>query len=150
MITRPLDLASRLRPAPRSLDWLFYVNVGYIVFFFVFFGSRFVLSPGLGIDFQLPQLAGPTEGHITTHVIKVVNAGQIFVEDGRRTMEQLQVWLSTEAKKEKHPALLVQASAEVPNAILTQIYGMAYAAGFSSVTLATEQSAPATVEAKGN
>ena len=31
MITRPLDLASRLRPEPRSFDWLFYVNGGVIV-----------------------------------------------------------------------------------------------------------------------
>ena len=31
MITRPLDLASRLRPAPRTFDFWFFVNIGLIV-----------------------------------------------------------------------------------------------------------------------
>ena len=55
MITRPLDLASKLRPEPRSLDALFYVNVGVLALFFTMLGSRFVLAPGLGVDFQLPK-----------------------------------------------------------------------------------------------
>ena len=48
MITRPLDLASKLRPEPRNFDWLFFVNAGLLVLFFVLFGSRFVLAPGEG------------------------------------------------------------------------------------------------------
>ena len=31
MITRPLDLASKMRPEPRNFDWLFYVNAGLLV-----------------------------------------------------------------------------------------------------------------------
>ena len=58
MITRPLDLASKLRPPPRNLDMLFLVNGGLLVLFFMLFGSRFVLSPGLGVDFRLPVMAG--------------------------------------------------------------------------------------------
>lgn len=49
MITRPLDLASRLRPPPRGLDWLFVMNVALVALFFSLFGSRFVLAPGLGL-----------------------------------------------------------------------------------------------------
>ena len=30
MITRPLDLASKLRPEPRNFDWLFFVNAGLL------------------------------------------------------------------------------------------------------------------------
>ena len=45
MITRPLDLAAKLRPPPRSFDALFWVNVGVVVGFFALFGSRFVLAP---------------------------------------------------------------------------------------------------------
>ena len=48
MITRPLELSSRLRPEPRTFDWVFYVNGGLIVLFFSLFGSQFVLAPGLG------------------------------------------------------------------------------------------------------
>ena len=56
MITRPLDLAAKLRPEPRRFDALFYVNVGVLALFFLVFGSRFVLAPGLGLDFKLPEM----------------------------------------------------------------------------------------------
>lgn len=143
MITRPLDLASRLREPPRSFDWLFYVNAGLIVFFFTFLGSRFVLSPGLGVDFDLPTVpAGAIDLLPTTHVITVVSAGQILVDDGYRNVDQLQDWLTAQARTERHPSLLVRADGDVPNAILTRILGMANSAGFS-VKLAAEASGSA-------
>ena len=139
MITRPLDLASRLRPAPRNLDWLFFVNGGLIIFFFVFFGSRFVLSPGLGVEFELPKVAGAlNDARVTTHVITVVNEGQIIVGDGMRTLDQLPEWFGAQAKTEKRPALLVRAGASVQASVLAQILGMAHTAGFE-VTLAAEE-----------
>lgn len=142
MITRPLDLASRLQPEPRSFDWLFYVNAGLIVLFFSVFGSRYILSPGLGMEFQLPQVAGAAAGaRMTTHVITVVNAGQIFVGDGVRGIDELPAWLSVQARTEKHPSLLVRASAGVPSGLLARILGMARAAGFS-VVVAAEEPAP--------
>jgi len=58
MITRPLDLASKLRPPPRDFDFVFLVNGGLIVMFFMLFGSRFVLAPGLGVDFIMPEMPG--------------------------------------------------------------------------------------------
>jgi biopolymer transport protein ExbD len=139
MLTRPLDLASKLRREPRSFDWLFLMNGGLIVLFFFLFGSRFVLAPGLGVGFELPQAPGVNaDARPTTHVITVVNAGQIFAGDGLRSIDQLQGWLEAQARTEKRPSLLVRASSGVPAAILTQILGMAHAAGFS-VTLAAEE-----------
>lgn len=144
MITRPLDLASHLRPEPRRFEWLFLVNVGLLVFFFTFFGSRFVLSPGLGIDFALPQIAGAdADARPTSHVITVVNAGQILVRDGLLNIEQLQPWLDAEARRTPHASLLVRASADVPTRILARVLGMAHRAGFA-VTLAAEEPAPST------
>ena len=35
MLSRPLDLASRLRPEPRNFDWLFIVNGGLIALMLV-------------------------------------------------------------------------------------------------------------------
>lgn len=141
MITRPLDLSSKLRSAPRSFDWLFFANIGLIALFFVLFGSRFVLAPGLGVDFELPQAPGANQNaRVTTHVITVVNAGQILTGDGLRAIDQLPEWLSAQAKTEKHPSLLVRASANVPTSISTRIAGMAQAAGFS-VQLAAEEPA---------
>ena len=90
MIARPLDLASRLRPPPHGTGALHYVNVGLLGLFFAVFGSRFVLAPGLGIDFQLPQLSGAQAGAVqTTHVISVLRSGQIFTDAGLVDMPQL-------------------------------------------------------------
>jgi hypothetical protein len=82
MIARPLDLASRLRPPPQGMGTLHYVNVGLLVVFFGAFGSRFVLAPGLGVDFQLPQLAGAQAGAAqATDVISVLRSGQILTSE---------------------------------------------------------------------
>ena len=49
MITRPLDLQSRLSAPPRDLDFFAWVNVAVIALFFGLLGSRFVLAPGLPV-----------------------------------------------------------------------------------------------------
>src|SRR6476620_1297046 len=99
MITRPLDLASKLRPEPRSMDAVFFVNAGLLVLFFSLFGSRFVLAPGLGLDFRLPTAVGArANARIATHMINVISSGQIFTSDGSRTKEQFTVWLNAQAK----------------------------------------------------
>jgi len=141
MITRPLDLASKLRPEPRSFDAIFYVNVGVLVLFFFVFGSRFVLSPGLGVDFELPVVPGAANNAVaTTSTISVKNSGQIFA-DGLLSLPQLREWLKGEAKKTKHPSLLVRMSAGVPVSLQTEIASAARMAGFTSVTLAAEEPA---------
>jgi len=139
MITRPLDLASKLRPEPRNFDTLFYVNVGVLTLFFLVFGSRFVLAPGLGVDFKLPEMPGSLPGALSTSTISVKNSGQIFA-DGLLNMSQLREWLKTEAKKTKHPSLLVRMSAGVSVSVQNEIVSAAREAGFgSSIVLAAEE-----------
>jgi biopolymer transport protein ExbD len=139
MITRPLDLASKLREPPRSFDAFFFVNVGLIAGCFALLGSRFVLSPGLGVDFELPTVpAGAADARVTTHVITVVSAGQVFVPDGFKTVDELDDWLKQQARTDAHPSLLIRASAAVPASMLSRIVGMAHKAGFA-VTLAAEE-----------
>ncbi len=78
------------------------------------FGSRFVLAPGLGVDFRMPELTGARAGAATTQrVISVLPSGQIFA-DGLLNKPQLRLWLKAEAAKLKQPSLLVRASAGVP------------------------------------
>ena len=137
MITRPLDLASKLRPEPRSFDALFYVNVGVLALFFMSFGSRFILAPGLGVD--LPEIHGALPGVVTTSTISVKNSGQIFA-DGLLSMAQLREWLKVEAKKNKHPSLLVRMSSGVPVSVQNEIVSAAREAGFgANITLAAEE-----------
>ena len=142
MITRPLELSSRLRAAPRNYDWLFGVNAVVVVGGFVLLGSQFVLAPGLGVDFALPTAPTPAiDLRPSTHVITVVNEGQIFVRDGALTLDELPPWLADQARSTQRPALLVRAGAGVPASILTRVLELAHAAGFS-VTLATEEAKP--------
>lgn len=139
MITRPLDLSSRLRPSPRSFEFLFYVNVGLLALFFSLFGSRFVLAPGLGLDFQIPQTAGAAVGATTTtHQITVQNSGQIFADDGLVSVEQLGQWLQRQKKTTPKPSLLVLASGGVANEKLAEIVSVAQRAGFGVVWGALE------------
>lgn len=140
MITRPLDLAAKLRPEPRSFDFLFFVNGGLIALFFVLFGSRFVLAPGLGVSFELPEMTGARAGAATTEtVISVRPSGQIFAANGLLNLAQLREWLKAEAQKSKQPSLLVRASAEVPMTELTDIVSVAREAGYTRVVLGAEE-----------
>ena len=131
MIARPLDLASRLRPPPQGMVTLHYVNVGLLGLFFTLFGSRFVLAPGLGVDFQLPQQPGAQSGAAqASNVISVLRSGQIFTDEGLVDMGQLGEWLATRAARERTPTLLIRASAEVTLSELIEIEGAAHNAGF--------------------
>jgi biopolymer transport protein ExbD len=139
MITRPLDLASRLRRTPRNFDFWFFVNVGFVVLAFSLLGSRFILAPGLGLDFQLPEISGARlEAARTTHDIAVNDAGLIIAEEGSVSLERLGEWLQEEAKKTKDPVLLVRASAGVKLADEAKIVSLARAAGFRVVLAAQE------------
>jgi biopolymer transport protein ExbD len=131
MITRPLDLASKLKPPPRNLDPVFFVNAGLLVFFFTLLGSRFVLTPGFGVDFRLPVVAGANAAaKHATHVIDVNSSGQILTSDGRRTLDRLEEWLVAEAGTTKEPVLLVRGDADVPSSMLAAISSAAQRAGF--------------------
>lgn len=131
MLTKPLDISSRLRPPPRGYDALFWVNVGALVLFFSLFGSRFVLSPGLGIDFTVPEMPGALSGASrTTHVISVARPGLIFTDDGALNWPQLQGWLAEQGASLEKPSLLVRANAAIPVSELTDIISAAQQAGF--------------------
>jgi biopolymer transport protein ExbD len=132
MITHPLDLASRLRPPPRNLDMLFLVNGALIMMFFVLFGSRFVLAPGLGVDFRLPDMALADGGAAPTAVvISLRRSGMVLVDDGMLDYAQLQGWLEKRARREKGLALLVRADRRVALEDLGIIAEMAANAGFT-------------------
>jgi biopolymer transport protein ExbD len=144
MIARPLDLASRLRPAPRSFDAFYYVNAGLLALFFALFGSRFVLEPGLGLDFSLPESGGGAASGTAEFYLSIENSGQIFTGDGLLSRAQLGGWLKARVEEDRNrrPSLLIRASAGVPFATVTEIANQASAAGFSGVILAEEPSEP--------
>lgn len=131
MITRPLELSSRLRQPPQDWDWIFYVNIGALVLFFFLFGSRFVLAPGLGTDFRLPEMPNARQGaSFTTHVISVKRGGFISTDSSVLSLAQLKEWLKTSGRSEKNPVLLILASSDVTFDDLSAIYTAASDANF--------------------
>jgi biopolymer transport protein ExbD len=150
MITRPLELAARLRPPPRNLDALFLVNGALLGLFFVVFGSRFVLAPGLGVDFRLPTLAGAVDGAAATMVvISLPRSDMVLVEDSRLNYAQLRGWLEKRGAREKGLALLVRADRRVPLEDMGKIAEMAGRAGFTGgVQWAMEPAAPGAADAQ--
>ncbi len=143
MITRPLDLAARLRPEPRSFDAWFYVNAGLLALFFTTVGSRYVLAPGLEMGFKLQQVAGARAGAAqATHYITVKDSGQIFGNDGLMSVAQLGAWLQAEARKTREPCLLMKASSGVTTARMDEIITAAYAAHFRVILAAEDPASP--------
>lgn len=136
MITRPLELASRLRPEPRSFDWAFHVNAGLLLLFFSLFGSRFVLAPGFA---ALPELAGAdANARITTHYITIHGERQIFAGDGLRDLAGLKDWLERQARTVKQPVLLVQSNPGVEFELIARVVSLAEQAGFGVQVAAVE------------
>ena len=143
MITRPLNLLGYLKAEPTRLDAMFYVNVGLLAVFFLMFGSRFVLAPGLGVDFLVPTVKGAAKGaRTTTHHITVQRSGQILADDGLVTKKQLVEWLRREKTKTPKPSLLILAGAGVPSDELAEIFSLVQGAGFSVIWGALDSTAP--------
>lgn len=146
MITRPLDLLSRLRKEPASYDWLHFVNAGLIALFFTLFGSRFVLSPGIAVEQSgavreltlpvLPQAVGTATA--TSLVISVAGQNLVFTDDGKYTFEEIRQWMKAQSKQRPNVRLLVRADASVALSDLAEIFDAAREAGFVSVQVAAE------------
>jgi len=144
MLTRPLELATKLQPEPRNFDALFFVNIGLIVLFFSLFGSAYVVAPGLGVDFRLPAVNGSSaSGTVPTHVISITNSGQIFTGAGLRKIEELGDWLRQQGVGFSAPLLLVRASDGVPVSLMAAVANAARQAGFDSIWAAEEAPARA-------
>lgn len=139
MITRPLDLSSRLKPPSRGFEVLFYVNGILIALFFVLFGSRFVLSPGLGVGFQVPTLPGAVDAAAPADVVVAIKGPEMaFVEGAKVNFAGLRQYLVAKAKTRGGLRLLIQADATFTTRDLTEVYEMAQAAGFEAVHIAAE------------
>jgi biopolymer transport protein ExbD len=143
MITRPLDLQSRLSPAPRSLDGLFWVNGVIVVLFFTLLGSKFVLPPGVATDFSggnmLPQ-AGSLTGGVTgpTVVVSYRSDNVILFEDGIYSFVQLRGQMERYITVHPGSVVLLRINADASVGAFMKIGEMAKALGYAGVVLATE------------
>jgi hypothetical protein len=142
MITRPLDVSTRLRPPPRSYDYLFWVNGALIALFFTFFGSRFVISPGVGVataEDMLPVVRGSVVGGVPTQLTLSIEGDQMYVESGSVTLPMLKVWLAEQAEQQPGATLLIHYNVKNSTAeLLLQVVTAANAVGIRTQLSALE------------
>ncbi len=141
MITRPLDLESRMSPPPRDLNFVAWVNVGLIVLFFDLLGSRFVLAPGLLVE--LPVVEPASVALVPTSVVISYRRDNVILFDGGMyTLVELRGHMESYAKKYPGSVLQVNADKQVSAQALADLGAMAASAGFSRMLLGGNQPAP--------
>jgi biopolymer transport protein ExbD len=147
MITQPLELQSRLSPAPRDLDFFAWVNVGLIALFFGLLGSRFVLAPGLSVgvgdenSLALPQISGATEGAGPASVVVSYRRDNVILfEGGMYNLPELREHMEAYARKHPGAVMLVRADRQVSMQAFLDLCEMAREVGFAHVLAAAEQS----------
>lgn len=145
MITEPLELQSRLSPAPRDLDFFAWVNVGLIALFFGLLGSRFVLAPGLAVGvgggLDLPQIAGATAGAGPASVVVSYRRDNVILfEGGMYNLPELRQHMAEYARQHPGAVMLVRADRQVSMQAFLDLCEMAREVGFANVLAAAEQS----------
>jgi len=149
MITRPLDLQSRLNPAPRDLDFFAWVNVGVIVLFFGLLGSKFVLAPGLPVGvgtenaLELPSAGGAIDGAGPASVVVSYRRDNVILfEGGMYALPELRKHMEAYTKVHPQAVLLVRADRQVSMQAFLDLCDMAKQVGFKSVLVAADQPLP--------
>ena len=142
MITRPLDLESKLNAPPRDLDMMFWVNVGVVMLFFSLLGSRFVLAPGLqvqvaGGEFSLPEINVTTQVAATV-VVSYRRDDMVIFEGGTYARNDVRSRLTQYAKDHPGSVMLLRCDKAVSVQGYVVLCEMAREAGFASVVLAVE------------
>lgn len=141
MITKPLELESRLSPPPRDLDFVSWVNVAVIFLFFSLLGSRFVLAPGLlmgAADFTIPKTSQPQLARTASVVVSYRRDNVIVFEGAIVKPAELQQRLAAYAKKSPGEVLLLIADKNVTLQAVSDLSAMAQSVGFAYVQTANE------------
>ena len=146
MITRPLDLASRLSGPPRDLDVVFWVNAGLLALMFGVLGSRFVLAPGLPVgvgggvgSLELPRLGAATDNASAASVVVSYRRDNVILfEGGMYTLAELRRHMESYARAHPGAVLLVRADRQVSMQAFLDLCDMAREIGFAGVLVAAE------------
>jgi biopolymer transport protein ExbD len=143
VITRPLDLESRLSPPPRDFTAVAWVNVGMIVLFFTLLASRFVLAPGLLMGagneaFALPTLGGLQNIRTASVVVSYRRDDVILFEGAIVTLPELRERLGAYARQHPGEVLLLIADNQVSVKALAELSAVATSLGFAYVHVAAE------------
>lgn len=145
MITRPLDLESRMSPPPRDFNAVAWVNVGLIVLFFTLLGSRFVLATGVLVGvgetgaIELPSVNLASASTAATSVVVSYRRDNVILfEGGMYSLAELRRHMEAYTRDNPGSVMLVRADKQVSNQALADLFAMAGAVGFKNVLLAAE------------
>jgi biopolymer transport protein ExbD len=144
MITRPLDLQSKLSAPPRDTDVLFWLNVGAVVVFFGLLGSRFILGTGVQVQLgdQPAQLDIPRTNVVAQGSASVVVSyrrdNMVLFEGGIYELRDLHIPMEKYAREHPGSAMLVRVDKQVSVQGLLDLFDLAKQAGFAQVLLAAE------------
>lgn len=139
MLARPLNLEAHLRKPGRNLDFVFFIDICLIGFFFVLMGSRFVLAPGLSV--RLPEIRGAVEGaSAASAVISMQRDNMILFGDGLYSLAELPAALAEYRARSSDESviLLVRVDREVSVGALLSLVEAAREAGMDQVQIAGE------------
>lgn len=149
MITRPLELESRLSKPPRDFDVVCWVNVGAIALMFGLLGSRFVLAPGLAVavdgqpaGIELPEVSVGSQGSGAASVVVSYRRDNVLLfEGGMYSLPELRKQMGGYVRTHPGAVLLVRADRQVSMQAFLDLCDMARKEGFASVLVAAEPQA---------
>jgi biopolymer transport protein ExbD len=145
VITRPLDLQSRLSAPPRDADVFFWLNVTVVALFFGLLGARFIQGTGeqVQLDGATQGFAVPQESTVTHAPASVVVSyrrdNMVLFEGGIFDLRDLQAPLEKYARLHPGSTLMARVDKAVSAQGLLDLCDLARKAGFAQVLLAAEQ-----------
>lgn len=135
MITRPLELQSRLKAPSKRINSLAFFDVLLIAFFFSMLSSHFVLSPGLTIN--LPT--GGSGAGLPASAVLTVHTDEMLLFDGRiLNMTGLAGALREHVKGPGEANLLIRFDRHVSIQTLLGVAEVARTEGVARIQLAAE------------
>ncbi|HVU17744.1 MAG TPA: biopolymer transporter ExbD [Candidatus Didemnitutus sp.] len=145
MITRPLDLQSRLSAPPRDADVFFWLNAGVVALFFGLLGARFIQGTGETMlvgggtqGFAIPQVSSVTQAPASV-VVSYRRDNMVLFEGGIFELRDLRAPLEKYAKQHPGSTLMARVDKEVSAQGLLDLCDLARQAGFAQVLLAAER-----------
>jgi biopolymer transport protein ExbD len=140
MITRPLDLESRLSPPPRDLNFVAWVNVGLIVLFFALLGSRFVLATGVpvGTDALVTGVPG------TNVIVNYRGPNMVVFNDGIYNMAELRKQMKRYIQEHPGSVVLLSIDGQAPVQAFVDLSNLTKELGYGGLVLSAESKNPET------
>ena len=138
MITRPLELASKLSARPRDFDVMFWVNAAVVMLFFSLLGSKFVLASGELVQvMELPKNSSPTQSAASV-VVSYQRDNMVLFEGGIFPLDDLRPRMEQYVKEHPGAVMLVRYDKAVSMQGFMDLCDLARKAGFANVLVATE------------